>query len=356
VWVTREIGLDNVIRTAEGLGIRTPLQPYVTTALGASEVRLLELASVYRAMASEILAEPHVVARVTDASGNVLYEAPRAIRDIRSAGFSSAELIQIQEGLRGVVRLPSGTAHALDGPDFPIPVMGKTGTTSNFRDALFVGSTYGPQGITVAVRIGFDDNSTLGNLETGGRAALPIFREIMLRVYKDKLVGPVPRFPRQIEDGIDAYLALQASLETPAPQFAADGLVADQPREPRETARADTSKVFTDDDLLKYAQERAEPGAEATAEAGPDLSSDQPAYRRRSASVWTYVRQSEARLTSAEEELRFLTSHASQGFAVGEARRRVASTSSALVRAREYRDQADVALARLAGARPAGLP
>jgi len=213
VWLTREIGLDNVIQTAKGLGIRTPLQPHITTALGASEVRLLELAGVYRAMASGILAEPHAVARVTDASGSVLYEAPRTNRDIRSAGLGPAELIQIQEGLRGVVRLPSGTAHALDGSDFPIPVMGKTGTTSDFRDALFVGSTYGPQGITVAVRIGFDDNRALGRKETGGRAALPIFREIMLRVYKDKLVGPVPQFPREIEDRIDAYLALQTSLQ-----------------------------------------------------------------------------------------------------------------------------------------------
>jgi hypothetical protein len=108
-----------------------------------------------------------------------------------------------------VVRIPEGTAHSLYGPDFPIPVMGKTGTTSDFRDALFVGSTYGPEGVTVAVRIGFDDNSVLGNKETGGHAALPIFREIMLRVYHDKLVGPVPQFPREIEDGIDAYLALR---------------------------------------------------------------------------------------------------------------------------------------------------
>ncbi len=86
--------------------------------------------------------------------------------------------------------------------------MGKTGTTSEFRDALFVGSTYGPQGITVAVRIGFDDNRSLGRAETGGRTALPIFREIMLRVYKEALVGTVPLFPREMEDRIDAYLAL----------------------------------------------------------------------------------------------------------------------------------------------------
>ena len=112
-----------------------------------------------------------------------------------------------------MVRLPDGTAHALDSPDFPIPVMGKTGTTSDFRDALFVGSTYGRKGITVAVRIGFDDNRELGRKETGSRTALPIFREIMLRLYRDQLVGPLPRFPCDIETRIDEYLELQALRE-----------------------------------------------------------------------------------------------------------------------------------------------
>jgi penicillin-binding protein 1A len=208
VWITREIGLDRVIGTSQELGIRTPLQPYITTALGASEVRLLELAAAYRAMASGILAEPFVIDRVTGISGQVLYAAARATLEISSSGLSL-----IQEGLRGVVRIPGGTAHSLDGRDFPIPVMGKTGTTSDFRDALFVGSTYGPQGITVAVRIGFDDNRELGDKETGGRAALPIFREIMLQAYAQKLVGPVPPFPREIEDRIDQYLVGQAALE-----------------------------------------------------------------------------------------------------------------------------------------------
>jgi penicillin-binding protein 1A len=213
VWIMREIGPDKVVRMARELGIRTPLQPDLATSLGASEVRLLELADAYRVMASGLLAEPHVIERVTDASGRVLYQAAKAARDVRSAGLSFAELSLIQEGLRGVVRLPSGTAHSLDSRAFGIPVMGKTGTTSDFRDALFAGSTYGQQGITVAVRIGFDDNRELGANETGGRTALPIFREIMLRIYKDGLVGPAPPFPREIEQGIDEYLALQAALE-----------------------------------------------------------------------------------------------------------------------------------------------
>ncbi len=207
VWIAGTVGMAKVIRTCRDLGFHTRLKPYISTALGASEVRLLELAGAYRAMASGVRAEPHVVARVTDSAGALLYDAPGASGELPSEG-----LALIQEGLRGVIRLPGGTAHSLNGGAFPIPVMGKTGTTSAFRDALFVGSTYGPQGITVAVRIGFDDNRTLGGKETGGRTALPVFREIMVRVYGAELVGAVPRFPRDMEKRIDAYLAAPAPL------------------------------------------------------------------------------------------------------------------------------------------------
>ena len=86
VWITREIGVDTVIRTAHQMGIRTPLQPYLSTALGASEVRLLELADAYRAIASGSLAEPYVIDRVTDDSGDGLYEAPRETRGVPLRG------------------------------------------------------------------------------------------------------------------------------------------------------------------------------------------------------------------------------------------------------------------------------
>jgi membrane carboxypeptidase/penicillin-binding protein len=177
--------------------------PYATTALGASEVILLELANAYRAMASGILAQPHVIQTILGESGQVALD--------NEPGWSRMyvdddALALIQEGLRSVVRMPTGTAHALDSQGFPIPVMGKTGTTNNFRDALFVGSTYGPEGITVAVRIGFDDNRSLGQKETGGRVALPVFKEIMLKVYREKLAGPAPEFPPEIEQSISTYL------------------------------------------------------------------------------------------------------------------------------------------------------
>ena len=208
VWVTQQIGVDSVLRTARSLGIETPLRPYPTTALGASEVNLLELANAYRSMASGILTQPYVIRRIVRDSGEVIADGGRESSPLQIDG---AALSLIQEGLRSVVRLPTGTAHALDGS---IPVMGKTGTTNQYRDALFVGSTYGPEGITVAIRIGFDDNRSLGSGETGARVALPVFKEVVLRAYGEKLVRPVPRFPAQMEQHIDAFLK-NAEMDPP---------------------------------------------------------------------------------------------------------------------------------------------
>jgi penicillin-binding protein 1A len=203
IWITEQIGIDAVLRTSRSLGMQTPLQRYATTALGASEVSLLELATAYRTIASGVLAQPYVVRHIVRDSGDVRNEDEHKAAS-RPIGDTALSLIQ--EGLRGVVRIPTGTAHALASRAFPIAVMGKTGTTNEFRDALFVGSTYGVDGITVAVRIGFDDNRSLGPRETGGRVALPVFRELMLKVYHDGIVGPAPAFPDQMEQRITQYL------------------------------------------------------------------------------------------------------------------------------------------------------
>jgi membrane peptidoglycan carboxypeptidase len=203
VWMSGQIGIDSVLRTSESLGVRTPLGRYPATALGASEMNLLELANAYRTMASGIVAEPYVIRSVVGDGGEL--KAPTR-RGPRSASIDPAALSLIQEGLRGVVRLPTGTAHALASRGFPIAVMGKTGTTNGFKDAIFVGSTYGPEGITAAVRIGFDDNRSLGASENGGRLALPVFQELMLAVYRAALVGPVPPFPARMEASITAAI------------------------------------------------------------------------------------------------------------------------------------------------------
>ena len=224
IWITEQIGVASVLETARTLGIRTPLRPYATTALGASEVNLLELANAYRTIASGILTQPYVIRKIVRDSGEAIADGGHQSSPVHVEGDA---LSLIQEGLRSVVRMPTGTAHALDSRGFPIAVMGKTGTTNEFRDALFVGSTYGPEGITVAVRIGFDDNRSLGPGETGGTVALPVFKEVVLKAYGEKLVGPVPRFPAEMEQHIDEFLknneigttAISQAMASPARQY-----------------------------------------------------------------------------------------------------------------------------------------
>ena len=162
-------------------------------------MNLLELANAYRTIASGIAATPYIVRKIVRNSGEVVVSNEHGGSRV---DFDDDVLALIQEGLRGVVRIPTGTAHALDSPGFPVAVMGKTGTTNDFRDALFVGSTYGPEGITAAVRIGFDDNRSLGPKETGARVALPVFREMISPTYREKRVGPVPEFPTPLEQNI----------------------------------------------------------------------------------------------------------------------------------------------------------
>src|ERR1044071_7407283 len=72
IWITEQIGIDSIRETARKLGILTPLRPYATTALGASEVSLLELANAYRTIASGILIQPHVIRKVVMDSGETL--------------------------------------------------------------------------------------------------------------------------------------------------------------------------------------------------------------------------------------------------------------------------------------------
>jgi penicillin-binding protein 1A len=67
------------------------------------------------------------------------------------------------------------------------PVGGKTGTTNDFTDAWFIGFT---PSLAMGVWVGFDEKVTLGDKETGGKAALPIWLDAMQQIYKDRKVEP----------------------------------------------------------------------------------------------------------------------------------------------------------------------
>ena len=205
----KKSGMEKIAETVKLLGINSELHHdtdhrgkvvyYVTSALGASEVNVLELANAYRAMASGLSAEPYMIREITDRDGNILFERKDAMKPL---SINKNALRMLQSSLRKVVTHPGGTAYSLTVQKFPVPVMGKTGTTNDFRNALFAGSTYGSSGITVVTRIDFDDNSQLAPRETGALAALPVFKEIVQKIYKSDLAGPMPQFPEDIEQSI----------------------------------------------------------------------------------------------------------------------------------------------------------
>jgi membrane carboxypeptidase/penicillin-binding protein len=181
------------------------------------------------------------IGRIYDADGRPLIELAREFREITlfpQGGSSITQQLVRGSFLRGVtarensyqLRPTSVVARLLSAVVGPrtvnmLAVMGKTGTTNEFRDAIFVGSTYGPDGITVAVRIGFDDNRSLGPGETGGRLALPVFQDVMLGVYDKGIVGPAPVFPARMEARITASLLPTPPPATDAPSYALAGTI-----------------------------------------------------------------------------------------------------------------------------------
>ena len=204
VWLALEIGMGPVLRTARDLGLASSLRPYAqhrARRLRAQPARPRQHVPGHRFRSARRAVHP---GPDHGPSGGVRYEPTPQVGPLR---VDPVALRQVQEGLRGTVRLPRGTAHALEASGFPVPVMGKTGTTNDFRDALFVGSTYGPEGLTVGVWVGFDDNRTLGPGETGARNALPVFAEVMRGIYEREHLAVAPDFPEAIEDGISSYLS-----------------------------------------------------------------------------------------------------------------------------------------------------
>jgi penicillin-binding protein 1A len=164
-----EVGFEPVIRVAHDLGIESDLQPYPSLALGAFETTLLELTRAYAAFANEgVVVEPHLVTEVRRRDGSVVEAVEPSVRDAVSPQIAYL----VNQVLRGVITDGTGQAAV----DIPLPLAGKTGTTDNYTDAWFIG--YSPR-LAVGVWVGFDEPKPLGRLETGARAALPIWSDFM---------------------------------------------------------------------------------------------------------------------------------------------------------------------------------
>jgi penicillin-binding protein 1B len=164
------IGPERIIRTARRMGIESSLEAVPSLALGTFEVTVLEMASAYAVLASGgVVPVLRSYAQVVNEDGRVLERKP--LDFVRA--FEPTETYLVTSLLQGVV--DRGTGRALRRLGYRGDVAGKTGTTSDYRDAWFIGFT---PDLLVGVWVGFDDAKGLGI--PGSVAALPIFAKFLM--------------------------------------------------------------------------------------------------------------------------------------------------------------------------------
>lgn len=194
VRIAKEIGVEYIKEYAKKLGIKSPLISDLSLALGSSSMSLFDLTKAYAVFANQgKIFNPIFIKRIVDRDGNILEENPtisyNQFRDENEV-ISPQTAYIMTHLLKGVIQNGTGwRAKALGRP-----VAGKTGTTDNFLDAWFIG--YTPEYIT-GVWVGFDEEKSIGEGETGARAALPVWVKFMQEILKDK---PVEDF--HVPDGI----------------------------------------------------------------------------------------------------------------------------------------------------------
>jgi len=186
-----KVGVQNLIPYVRRFGITSKIEPVLPIALGAADVTLIEMVSAYSTFPNDgVRVVPQMIRRVTDSEGNALEENFPELRDVIPADTARIMVDLMQEPVR------AGTATKAQ--ELKRPVAGKTGTTNDFTDAWFIGYT---PSLTAGAWIGFDEKVTLGDKETGAKAALPIWMEFIREVYKDK---PVETFNVASKESITA--------------------------------------------------------------------------------------------------------------------------------------------------------
>ncbi len=176
VRILEDIGLSKAVDFAIKAGITSPINNDYTTALGSSVVTPLELTSAYATFASQgVRTNPTFIKSIVDGNGVVLesYQPEPEETIDRTTAYLVTSL------LRSVVEEGTGRGAKILGK----PLAGKTGTTNNYVDAWFVG--FSPRLVT-GVWVGYDNASaSLGDGETGARAALPIWIGVMAHALRD---------------------------------------------------------------------------------------------------------------------------------------------------------------------------
>ena len=220
VRLGQECGIDNIVKTAHDMGIKSKLDATPALALGSSDVNLLEMVNAYcTPCANGVQHDPVLVSKIEDRDGNVIYEAPTDGN--QAIPYRSAFLVQqlLMGGMSGTSsRLRGFVGYDVTDTDFG----GKTGTSNNHSDAWFIGTT---PNLVCGAWVGGEYRCIhfrTGQLGQGNRTALPICGYFLGSVLKDpafkkyhaKFGAPRDAALNQSMYGCGGYLALPSDSDS----------------------------------------------------------------------------------------------------------------------------------------------
>lgn len=171
--IVSRIGVDAIIQTARKMGITSKIGRNLSIALGSSEMTPLELTRAYGVFPTKgVLFPSTFVTRIEDRFGKVIYDFDQERLTLAQQVIDPASAFVMAHMMQGVIQ--RGTGYLLK--QLNRPLAGKTGTTNDQMDAWFIGFT--PAWVC-GVWVGFDVKKEIGDKETGGRVAAPIFLNFM---------------------------------------------------------------------------------------------------------------------------------------------------------------------------------
>jgi penicillin-binding protein 1A len=217
-----KVGIRTVIAMAHRFGVTSNIPAFLPIAIGAADLTLFEQVQSYSVFPNDgIRIEPHYIRKVTQADGLPLDEPPATVSEAIPVDTART----MMQFLQAVVYFGTGAAAA----QLKHPLGGKTGTTNDFTDAWFVG--FSPS-VTCGTWIGFDNRQTLGDKETGAKAALPMWMDFMRAAIANK---PDEKFPEgnAPEKQLDVPLTPPGGSPATAPKAPEAEPDATEPDEPK---------------------------------------------------------------------------------------------------------------------------
>ncbi|RJP74643.1 MAG: PBP1A family penicillin-binding protein [Candidatus Abyssobacteria bacterium SURF_17] len=209
IKLLEHLGTAPVIKLAHRMGIKSSLQPNLSLALGSSGVTPLEITSAFATFAAYgVYREPISILKIMSPDGEVIEEK----QPIERIALSEQVAYIMTTLMQGVIERGTGRA----AKELRRPAAGKTGTTNDCTDAWFIG--YAPQ-LATGVWVGYDDMRPLGEKQTGGRVAAPVWTNFMKAALAD-----VPAEGFRIPPNIE-FVDVEPNTGLLAPSGSADKLI-----------------------------------------------------------------------------------------------------------------------------------